>query len=1101
MNHQFDGREEVIMKKRTVTRGKVLLRTTAKIMVFVMTITCMDLYMPATTLSASQEITMKVGTEIETTSYVNDEVSSKSVLNKNVEKQTVDVKQEKIDLSLQREDPLAGKITKKHIEKEEETIKSEITKAVSLPEKPSKDLVLQSQTQMEDKERDYEPGVVIVGFKQSYTKSKIVEEFPELNIKSTEDQDKLLYEAVKSTSNYKKSRLQKLEEKIGKEFVIELKNKTKEGVLEAIEVLEKNDSVEYAVPNYILEPTVIPNDSSYSQLWGMDKIQAPQAWNTYTGSNTINVGVLDSGIDTGHPDLTGNINMELAYNAYTETAGNVTDYCSHGTHVAGTIGAKGNNGYGVAGVNWNVSIVPIKIAINDYTGSSNALVMVKALRYAIEKEIPICNMSYSTPSLPLFLNTLKEYNGLLIMSAGNDGKNVDNLDYYTALNKTGHIIFVASSGKNDELSDFSNYGVKNVHIAAPGEGIYSTIPNSSYGLMRGTSMAAPHVTGVAALIKGKYPNLSATEIKEILLSAVDYPVGMRGFVSTGRLNVHKAINRTSDASSLVVQPNDGETLSNAIRRSLGTKVAANIQYLKIVGNADMNATGDSGSSANVVLPNLKYADLSNFSGLLGDRAFADCCNLTTAIFPSKDFSLRACSFWYCTKLKTIYKANDKNRIDGEADFTSMTSTESSGLSYTMRVQCFQGCNSLTTIKLPNTHKLKFSIYVFSGCSNLSTIYLDGYPKIVGEADLTEFENVSEGILRGTKVSTLKLPKDVAISNESFANCSELATVQFHPNQTVRPAIGQNAFGNVKSSCVVYTNQFVRECEPRIVIPRTDTENIPIKVNSLVIQPITDETIEAAIEWYLDSRNPNDIKHLVIKGSAAMKYGGSANILPNLETADLSEFTGNTEKGAFYGCSNLKQVIYSSSNTYIPAWIYIDCNNLQAVQIADKYPKVWSVDLSNLSSYIGVNTQAFSGCSSIENIILPSSGNMWMGQYVFSDCPKLSTIYKDGQEKNKGRADLSGISGFGRGYNFKNTGIVEVNLPKDVDISDGTFMDCINLKKIEFNKLQTSVVNIGTQAFYNVNSSCEAYMHKILVDDSTFILPRTATSNIPKKEYE
>lgn len=1100
MYHQFDGREEDAMKKQTVTRVQVLLKRIAMIMVFVMTITCMDLYVPATTGSSSQEATMKVETEIETTSHVNGEVSSKSVLNKNVEKQTVDVKQEKIDLSLQREDPLAGKITKKHTEKEEATIKSEITKTVPLPEKSSKDLVLQNQTQIEDNERDYEPGVVIVGFKQSYTKSKIINEFPKLNIKSTEDQDKLLYEAVKSTSNYKKSRLQKLEEEIGKDFVIELQDKTKESVLEAIEILEKNDNVEYAVPNYVLEPAVIPNDSSYSQLWGMNKIQAPQAWDTYTGSNTINVGVLDTGINTGHPDLTGNINMELAYNAYTETAGNVTDYHSHGTHVAGTIGAKGNNGYGVAGVNWNVSIVPIKIAVDDYTGSSNSLVMVKALRYAIEKEIPICNMSYSTPSSPLFLNTLKEYDGLFIMSAGNDGKNVDNLDYYTALNETGHVIFVASSGENDKLSGFSNYGVKNVHIAAPGEGIYSTVLNSSYGFKSGTSMAAPHVTGVVALIKGKYPNLSATEIKEILLSAVDYPERTRGFVSTGRLNVYKAINRTSDASSLVVQPNDSETLSDAIRRSLGTKVAANIRYLKIVGDADMNATGDGDSSANVVLPNLIYADLGNFSGILGDRAFENCGNLTTVIFPSKDFSLRACSFWYCIKLKTIYKANDKNRIEGEADFTGLTSAESAGLSYTVRVQCFQGCSSLTTIKMPNTHKLKFSIYVFNGCSNLSTIYLDGYPKIVGEADLTEFENVSEGILRETKVSTIKLPKDISISNESFANCSELTTVQFHPNQTVRPAIGQNAFGNVNSSCVVYTNQFVRECEPRVVIPRTDTENIPIKVNSLVINPITNETIEAAIEWYLDSRNPNDIKHLVIKGSATMGYGGSANILPNLETADLSEFTGNTEKGAFYGCSNLKQVIYSDSNTYIPAWIYINCNNLQAVQIADKYPKVWSVDLSNLSGDIAVNTQAFSGCSSIENIILPSSRNIGVGQYVFSDCSNLSTIYKDGQKKNEGRADLSGISDFWSGYNFKNTGIVEVNLPRDVDISDGTFMNCINLKKIEFNKLQTSVVNIGTQAFYNVNSTCKAYMHKTLVEDSSFILPRTATQNIPKIAY-
>lgn len=1092
------------MKKQTATRGQVLLKGIAMIMVVVMTITCMDLYVHATTVNSSQEVKQKIETkietEIETTSVLNGEVSPKSVLSKNVEKQETRIRQEKIDLSLQREDPLAGKIKKKTTKNEEETTKSEITKKVSTPEKLSKDFVIQNRTQIEDKERDYEPGVVIVGLKKTYTKSNFNKEFSKLNIKSTEDQYKLLYETIKSTSNYKKNRLQKIEEKIGKDFVIKLNDKTKESVLEAIEILEKNDNVEYAVPNYVLEPAVTPNDSAYSQLWGMDKIQAPQAWDTYTGSKTINVGVLDTGINTGHPDLSGNINMELAYNAYTETVGNVTDYHSHGTHVAGTIGAIGNNERGVAGVNWNVGIVPIKIAVDDFTGSSNELVMVRALRYAIEKEIPICNMSYTTPSSPLYLNTLKEYNGLLIMSAGNEEKNVDNLDYYTALNETGHVVFVASSGKNDNLSSFSNYGAKNVHIAAPGEYIYSTVLNGNYAFKSGTSMATPHVTGTVALIKGKYPNLSATEIKEILLSAVDYPEGTRGFVSTGRLNVYKAINKTSDASSLVVRPNDSETLSDAIRRSIGTKVATNIRYLKIVGNADMNAISEGDSSANAVLPNLTYADLSNFSGILGDRAFENCRNLATVIFPANDFSLRSCSFWYCIKLKTIHKANDKNRIEGEADFTGLTSAESVGLPYAVQVQGFQGCSSLTTIKLPNTHKLKFSIYVFNGCSNLSTIYLDGYPKIIGEADLTEFENVSAGILRGTRINTIKLPKDVAISTESFADCSELTTVQFHPNQTVRPSIGQNAFGNVSSSCVVYTNQFVRECEPRIVISRTNTENIPIKVNSLVIQPITDETIETAIEWYLDSRDPKDIKHLVIKGSAAMKYGGSANILPNLETADLSEFTERMEKGAFYGCSNLKQVIYSASNISIPAWTYIDCGKLQSVQIADKYPKVWTVDLSNLNADLAINTQAFSGCNSIESIVLPSSRNIGVGQYAFCDCQNLSTIYKEGQKKNNGRADLSGISNFWSGNNFKNTGISEVNIPRNVDISDGTFMNCNKLAKIEFNRYQTSVVNIGTQAFYNVNVVCSAYMNKALVDNSAFILPRTATQNIPKIAY-
>lgn len=314
------------MKKQTVTKVQVLLKTIAMIMVFVMTITCMDLYVPATTLSSSQETTMRVETEIETTSQANDEVSSKSVLNRNVGKQEVEVNQEKIDSSLQREDPLAGKIARKNTESEEETIKKETKEIVSLPEKSSEELVLQNQTQTEDNERDYEPGVVIVGFKKSYTEAKIVKQFPKLKIKSTENQDKLLYEAVKLTSNYKKSRLQKIEEEIGTDFVIELKEKTKESVIEAIKILEKDDNVEYAIPNYVLEPAVTPNDSYYSNLWGMNRIQAPQAWDTYKGSNTVTVGIVDTGIDTSHTDLEENINTQLAYNAHTKTSGNAMDY-------------------------------------------------------------------------------------------------------------------------------------------------------------------------------------------------------------------------------------------------------------------------------------------------------------------------------------------------------------------------------------------------------------------------------------------------------------------------------------------------------------------------------------------------------------------------------------------------------------------------------------------------------------------------------------------------------------------------------------------------------------------------------------------------------
>ncbi|MCR5835462.1 MAG: S8 family serine peptidase [Lachnospiraceae bacterium] len=1078
----------------------LLSRIISKTLILVMVLTSINCDFYVDVFAMEEISTATFQTETETLWQMDGEIFSDNLnsLNDNVDNGN----QERIDSSLWRDDPLAGETIRNNTcDEEETTIDDRYT------QKTSNNILAVEQnstlqvTDNYDEQTDFEPGIVIVGFKRSYSKTKIKKEFPKIDIESVEDQDEKLYNAVNSTKKYDNNTLISLEEKIGRDYVIRLNNTDRESVINAVNQIKKSGDVEYVSPNYYVEPNVIPNDTSYSQLWGMDKIQAPQAWNSFTGSNTINVGVLDTGIDTTHTDLASNINMQLAYNAYTETPGNVTDNFGHGTHVSGTIGAVGNNQYGVTGINWNVKIVPIKIC-SSTSSNSSYVHMTNAILYAIEKEIPICNLSYSTPDAQIFRNAIQQYNGLLIMSAGNDGKDIDTIDKYSAMNALGNVIYVASSKSDDTLSSFSNYGVKNVHIAAPGQDIYSTVPtgNGSFGIKSGTSMAAPHVTGAVALIKGKYPNLSMAEIKDILLSSVDYPMGIRGFVSAGRLNLYKAINMTSDSTSLTVQPYDDEELSDAITRSLGTKNAADITYLKLIGNANMNSTGDAQSSANYILPNLEYADLSLFTGFLGDRAFANCSNLQTVIFPTNEFALRACTFWYCSSLNTIYKANDRKRIYGEADLSGVIAASSSGQPYSIRVQCFQGCSSLATIKIPNTHKLKLSIYVFNKCSNLSTIYIDGYPKVTGVADLTEFEDVSQGMLQGTKINKVLLPKDVAVSSNSFKNCSYLTYVQIHPNQTIRPTIGENAFNNVNTSCKVYVNQFVRECEPRVIIPRNTSENLPILVNSLVIQPITNETIEDSIEWYLDERNPEDINHIVIKGSAILAYGGSANILPNLETVDLSEFTGDTEKGAFGGCDNLVRVVFSASNTSIPAWTFLNCSSLQAVQIASKYPKLWSIDLSNLTGSLALNTQAFYHCSSIESVILPYANSIGLGQYTFTGCTNLLTVYKDGNEKIDGRADLSGISNFWSGRNFKNTSIIELSLPLGIDISTETFMDCTELRKILFNPYQTNTVNIGTQAFYNVNSTCSAYMNIVLVNDSTFVLPRTVTQYIPKFAY-
>ena len=198
------------MDNQKVTKTKLSLRVISMMMVLVMTIMCMDLKVSAKTFNTPQETTAKAETEIEieTTTQSNDELSSKSEINKSVKEKETEIHQEKIDSSLYRDDPLAGEITKKATESMEAPTLGGIEEQISLPEKVSGDYVTEDKKikEEENSEPDFEPGVVLVGFKQSYTQSKIEKQFPKLNIKSTEDQSKLLYKAIKANSTYKKAR-------------------------------------------------------------------------------------------------------------------------------------------------------------------------------------------------------------------------------------------------------------------------------------------------------------------------------------------------------------------------------------------------------------------------------------------------------------------------------------------------------------------------------------------------------------------------------------------------------------------------------------------------------------------------------------------------------------------------------------------------------------------------------------------------------------------------------------------------------------------------------------------------------------------------------
>jgi subtilisin family serine protease len=295
-------------------------------------------------------------------------------------------------------------------------------------------------------------------------------------------------------------------------------------VILTVEKLSTHPDVVFAEPNYLKNPHIIPDDPFFFLLWGMGAIKAPLAWSGYTPeARGVTVGVLDSGIDIGHPDLCRNL-------VYAGEPYDNRDETGHGTHVAGTIGAVGNNGIGVAGVCWRVGITPFKLGDRVFDLAS----AIKAIDYANINGIPILNNSWGSRSYSEALKfAIEQYDGLFIASAGNDGTNNDVFPSFPDSYDAENIISVAASMPDGTLATFSNYGAKNVDIAAPGANIFSTALHGGYSYFCGTSMSAPHVSGAAALLKAYRPGLTALEMKHIILSSAERNPALSGKISTG----------------------------------------------------------------------------------------------------------------------------------------------------------------------------------------------------------------------------------------------------------------------------------------------------------------------------------------------------------------------------------------------------------------------------------------------------------------------------------------------------------------------------------------------------------------------------------------
>jgi len=333
--------------------------------------------------------------------------------------------------------------------------------------------------------------------------------------------------------------------------------------------------IRYVEPDYVVRSQqTLPNDPQFGLLWGLynsatpgTDISAPQIWDLTTGDQQMVIGGIDTGMDYHHPDLVSNIWHNLAEstngldndgNGY---VGDVVgwnfvadnnapmDGHGHGTHTAGTIGAVGNNGTGVVGVNWHCQLMPLKF-LDDY-GSGVISDATDALHYVANLRrrgvnIRVTNNSWGGGSFSAtFQEALAENASLgilFIAAAGNDNSNNDSTPSFPSSYTNANIIAVAATDSSNARASFSNYGSNSVHLAAPGVNTYSTLYGGRYGYMSGTSMATPHVSGVAALLCSLWPSARAEDIKDAILKGVDVIPALIGKTITGgRLNAYKSV--------------------------------------------------------------------------------------------------------------------------------------------------------------------------------------------------------------------------------------------------------------------------------------------------------------------------------------------------------------------------------------------------------------------------------------------------------------------------------------------------------------------------------------------------------------------------------
>src|SRR3954454_1329202 len=365
-------------------------------------------------------------------------------------------------------------------------------------------------------------------------------------------------------------------------------------VADAVADLERSPDVAYAEPDQPRTATAAPDDADFAWQWSLqntgaifnrrstrpsyigtagDDIDVLAAWDQGLTESDVTVGVVDSGVDLAHPDLEANL-LSSGHD-YVDANNTPTDQNGHGTHVAGIIGAVGNNGIGVAGIAWKASILPVRVL--NASGSGSVSTVVNGYNYAASRaRIVNVSLGGDSPSQTEYDALRNASNTLFVVAAGNDGVNVDTTDSYPCAYDLPNVLCVAATGADEQLASVSRHGDKSGDLAAPAVDILSTCPTAlsadpsfPYKWLSGTSMASPEVAGAAALVLDQDPSLTPWQLREKLTSSVEKVPALEGKVASGgRLDVAAALAQAVPADAA---PTPGSTAPAA--RGAATPVA------------------------------------------------------------------------------------------------------------------------------------------------------------------------------------------------------------------------------------------------------------------------------------------------------------------------------------------------------------------------------------------------------------------------------------------------------------------------------------------------------------------------------------------------